>query len=331
MDILSQSPEVAFAVRTVRKAALLAKQIQAGMAIMNLTKSDLSPATVADFGIQALAAHALSEAFPNDTLVAEESSTDLRANPEVLKTVTQFVTRHLPEADSEAVCRLIDQGAKTSAGRFWALDPIDGTKGYRRGGQYAVGLALIEDGRVRLGVMGCPNLGDTCTPDSCGVGALIAAVRGQGVWHTSLSSDGPCTPMHVSSCGDPAQARLLRSNEASHTNAVQVDALAKALGLKADPVLMDSMAKYAVLGAGHGELLVRLLSSKEPDYREKVWDVAPGSIVVEEAGGRVTDLDGKSLDFSTGRRLERNRGILASNGALHDVALKALAHVEGGR
>ncbi len=92
----------------------------------------------------------------------------------------------------------------------------------------------------------------------------------------------------------------------------------------APPIGMDSQAKYAVLAAGEGDVLLRLLSPSRPDYREKIWDQAAGSIVIEEAGGRITDLDGKPLDFSHGRTLAKNRGILATNGHLHDAVLAAL-------
>jgi 3'(2'), 5'-bisphosphate nucleotidase len=64
------------------------------------------------------------------------------------------------------------------------------------------------------------------------------------------------------------------------------------------------------------------------DYKEKIWDQAAGSIIVEEAGGTVTDLDGKALDFSLGRTLKGNRGICASNGRFHDRALAALKRVK---
>jgi 3'(2'), 5'-bisphosphate nucleotidase len=92
---------------------------------------------------------------------------------------------------------------------------------------------------------------------------------------------------------------------------------------------MDSQAKYAVLAAGGADVLVRLMSPSRPDYKEMIWDQAAGSIVIEEAGGRVSDLDGRALDFSHGRRLERNRGILATNGRLHDTVLKALRGIGG--
>ena len=79
--------------------------------------------------------------------------------------------------------------------------------------------------------------------------------------------------------------------------------------------------------ARRGDVNLRLLSPSRLDYREKIWDQAAGSIVVEEAGGRITDLHGASLDFTAGRTLANNQGILASNGHLHDTALTALAQV----
>jgi len=89
-------------------------------------------------------------------------------------------------------------------------------------------------------------------------------------------------------------------------------------------VRMDSQAKYAILACGKGDLLLRLLTPSKPDYREKIWDQAAGSLVVQEAGGQITDLAGAPLDFTAGRTLANNRGILASNTWLHPVALRTL-------
>jgi 3'(2'), 5'-bisphosphate nucleotidase len=91
---------------------------------------------------------------------------------------------------------------------------------------------------------------------------------------------------------------------------------------------MDSQAKFAILAAGKGDVIARLLSPAKPDYREKIWDQAAGSLLVEEAGGKVTDLHGQALDFSTGRELINNRGVLASNGRLHTVILNALHELD---
>ena len=91
---------------------------------------------------------------------------------------------------------------------------------------------------------------------------------------------------------------------------------------------MDSQAKYGLLASGGGELLLRLISPARVDYKEKIWDQAAGSLVVEEAGGQVTDLDGRALDFSQGATLARNRGVVASNGQLQELALSSIRDLE---
>jgi 3'(2'), 5'-bisphosphate nucleotidase len=314
-------PEIMFAVGALKKAAHLAKQIQRDMAPKALTKEDKSPVTVADFAVQALLGRSLETAFPEDTLVAEEDSATLRSTrqPGIRDQVVESVSHSVPDATLEQVCQWIDRGGKESGNRFWTLDPIDGTKGFLRGNQYVVALALVVKGEVQIGALACPNLGR---------GSLIIAVRGQGCWRIPLTGPERFEKLRVSACEDPAQARLLRSFEAEHTNVGQMDelmqAMMQAIGVSAQPVLMDSQAKYAVLAEGTGDLLFRLLSPTYPDYREKIWDQAAGSLVIEEAGGRITDLDGKPLDFSVGPLLTQNRGVVASNGHLHEAALKAL-------
>ncbi len=310
-------PEIGFAVGALKEAAQLAKTIQREMAPAALTKEDQSPVTVADFAVQALLGRSLEMAFPEDTLVAEEDSATLRSAQQqgIQDQVLESVAHSVPEATSEKVYQWIDRGGKESGHRFWALDPIDGTKGFLRGDQYAVALALVVKSEVQIGALACPNLEG---------GSLIIAVRGQGCWRTPLTGPEGFEKLRVSACEDPAQARLLRSFEAEHTNVGQMDALMRAMGVRAQPVLMDSQAKYAVLAEGTGDLLFRLLSPAYPNYREKIWDQAAGSLVIEEAGGRITDLDGKPLDFSVGPLLNQNRGVVASNGHLHEAALKAL-------
>jgi 3'(2'), 5'-bisphosphate nucleotidase len=134
--------------------------------------------------------------------------------------------------------------------------------------------------------------------------------------------------LHVSKQMDPEDARLLRSFESGHTNTDLIDAFQVQFGAVADPVRMDSQVKYALLASGKGEIYLRLLSPERLDYKEKIWDQAAGSIIVEEAGGVVTDLDGLPLDFSQGRTLKGNRGVCASNGVFHQRALAALKVVK---
>jgi 3'(2'), 5'-bisphosphate nucleotidase len=128
--------------------------------------------------------------------------------------------------------------------------------------------------------------------------------------------------LRASSCPDVRAARLLRSFEAAHIDLARFDAIVEALGVKAPPTLMDSQAKHALLAAGRADLLIRVPEKKT--YRDKIWDQAAGSLIIEEAGGRVTDLNGAALDFGAGRVLTANEGVIASNRVLHDEVVHAI-------
>jgi 3'(2'), 5'-bisphosphate nucleotidase len=320
------SDEARFAVEAVREAAILVRQVQRELVGSSITKDDKSPVTVADFSAQAIVAKRLADRFPNAALMGEESAIALRTveGRETLDHITRFVRTAVPDAAPEEICDWIDRGVGERRAVTWALDPVDGTKGFLRNDQYAVALGFIDNGVVQVGVLGCPELESATRPAHGGAGSLLVAVRGQGSWTRPLLDGGEWTRLHVSSVSDPTQARLLRSVEKGHTDVGGIEQLARAVGIVAEPVPMDSQAKYAVLAAGGGDALLRLLSPSRPDYRETVWDQAAGSIVVEEAGGRVSDLDGKPLDFRQGRTLAANRGVLATNAHLHEALLAGL-------
>lgn len=321
------SADAQFAIAAVREASLLARRIQREMVTGALTKDDRSPVTVADFAVQALIAHRLADYAPNATLIGEEQAEALRGseNAGTLRQIVAFLQPSIPNVTADEVCRLIDRGGGTPPATFWTLDPIDGTKGFLRREQYAVALALVQEGKVELGVLGCPELCLLSGAKSVyKVGTIVGAVQGSGSWRHLLDESAPWQRLTVRACKDSREARILRSVEKSHTNVDEISQLAANVGTTEPPVGMDSQAKYAVLAAGGGDVMLRLLSPSRPDYREKIWDQAAGSIVIEEAGGRITDLDGKPLDFSQGRTLARNRGVLATNGHLHEAVLATL-------
>jgi 3'(2'), 5'-bisphosphate nucleotidase len=319
-------PELQFAINAVREASHLARRIQRETLAESLTKDDRSPVTVADFAIQAIVARRLAERLPGSVLIGEEQADALRLREglSTLEQITGFVRSAIHDATPEEVCGLIDRGSGEPPATFWTLDPIDGTKGFLRREQYAIALALIDGGEVKLGVLGCPELKNALQPNAANSGSLTVAARGQGTWACSLNGNGQWHRLNVSSRREVKDALVLRSVEKAHTNVDEIGQLAAKLGITVPPVAMDSQAKYAVLAAGEGDVLLRLLSPSRPDYREKIWDQAAGSIVVTEAGGRISDLDGLPLDFSHGRTLAKNRGILATNGQLHHAVLSAL-------
>ena len=324
---------VEFALRAVQQAASLAADIQNEMVSVALTKDDRSPVTVADFAAQAVVGYLLDKTFPGALLVGEEASAVLRSPDErdTLDKITEFMQRVISGVSAEEVCDLIDKGVDDPGDNYWTLDPIDGTKGFLRGAQYVTALAYVENGIVQLGALGCPNITPDLQQNNGGEGSLLIAQREEGTWISTLSgeiNEENFSRLSVSGRSDPSQARLMRSFESGHTNTSLIDEIQRELGGEVDPVRIDSQVKYALLASGEGEIYLRLLSPDRMDYREKIWDQAAGSIIVEEAGGTVTDLDGKVLDFSRGRTLKDNRGICATNGLLHDEALEALKRVK---
>jgi 3'(2'), 5'-bisphosphate nucleotidase len=327
---MSYESERQVAIDAVVAASRLCQAVQARLvAGSSLQKGDKSPVTVADFGAQAVVSHRLAASF-DYPLVGEEDAAALREpdNAALCQKVLDGVASVQPGLTADQVLDAIDRGtyAGGATGRHWTLDPIDGTKGFLRLDQYAVALALIENGEVVLGILGCPNLPhDASTPDG-GKGCIFVAVKGQGAFMRTL--DDPTEhPIQVDAASDPTEVRFCESVEKGHTNQSHSAIVAERLGITRPPFRIDSQCKYAAVARGDASIYLRLPTRK--DYVEKIWDHAGGWMVVTEAGGTVTDCYGKPLDFSLGRRLESNKGVIVTNGPLHTEVVKTVRDVLG--
>ena len=314
--------EKQIAINAVLKAIPLCQKVEADMVKEDaVEKADQTPVTVADFGAQALICQAIDEAFPEDSIVAEEDSQTLEENPQLMQRVTGYLSNFAggKPFSPQIVCDWIDRGSGEVGERFWTLDPIDGTKEFLKGGPYAIALALIVDGEVKLGVLGCPNLRQKWDDLGSQRGCLFVAERGKGAWMLSL--DGEFSEqIHVSQ----TTRRLVDTVESSHSDVEAHNQIAQQMGLTTSPIRIIGQAKHGVLARGEASVYMNLLKPGKEDYREKIWDYAAGIIVVEEAGGVVTDVDGQALDFSQGEELAHNRGILATNGELHPQLLECI-------
>ena len=311
------------AIDAVLKAMRLCEHVQAEMVATDaIQKVDRSPVTVADFGSQALICKAIGDAFPDEAIVAEESAQALRENTTLLERVTGYVNCFVKgTVSSDTVCEWIDRGTGDIGKSFWTLDPIDGTKGFLRRDQYAIALAYIVDGVVQLGVLGCPNLPHRLKGRGTEQrGCLFVAIRGEGTRLYTTAGDF-LERVHVSEqvyC-------FAESVESTHGDSDAHSKIAEALGITGSPVRMDSQAKYGVVARGEASLYIRLPNPAYPDYRECIWDHAAGLIVVQEAGGTVTDAHGAPLNFLSGKRMHENRGIVATNTKLHQHVLKVIS------
>lgn len=324
---MTYTQEKLVAVEAVTRAAELGMAVRADkVGRDSLQKDDKSPVTIADFGAQALICRQLSTLFPDDPIVGEEDSTALQqpGNEAKLAQVTQYVQRFLPKAAPSDICRWIDIGRGSVARRFWTLDPIDGTKGFLRNDQYAIALALIEEGQVKVGALACPALPMRLDDPGSPAGVVFVAVRGQGAVMAPLHGDS-FIPIRVAGEMDKTEMRFAESVEAAHGDQARQEAVAQAIGLTRPPLRLDSQVKYGIVARGDAALYLRLPSPGTPHYRENIWDHAAGALIVEEAGGRVTDMSGQPLDFSSGRKMLHNRGVIVTNGLLHAAVLEALA------
>jgi 3'(2'), 5'-bisphosphate nucleotidase len=320
------------AVEAVLTACRLCRNVQDSLSGNEaLGKQDGSPVTVADFGAQALICERLQAAFPDDPIVGEEDTTLLQRdeNRELKEMVIRQVKAVSPDRTSVQILAAIDRASAQGGprGRFWTVDPIDGTKGFLRQDQYAVALALVENGIVVLGVLGCPNLPLRGLQSVGSLGCLLVAVQGEGA-KIRRFDDSKEMGIAVTKTDDSSRAIISESFETDHSSHEEAAQVARQLGIAHAPLRIDSQCKYAVVARGDASIYLRL--PKEEGYQEKIWDHAAGSLIVEEAGGRVTDVGGKTLDFSTGKKLLRNRGIIVSNGRLHTAVLEAVQAVRAG-
>ena len=309
------------AIEAVMKACFLCQTIRKTYLTDDVQeKEDGSPVTIADLISQAVISLDLFKVFPHDAVAAEESLAGLE--DDIKEKVVLQVKTFFPTLETDKIFAAIERCTYEggSRGRFWVLDPVDGTKGFIRDEQYAIALALVEEGEVVLGVLGCPNLpiGDSQR------GSIFVAGKGQGSVMRSLYDSAEST-IKVSPVCDSSQVLFCESFERDHSSHKHAAQIAEILRIKKPPVRMDSQAKYGIVARGEATIYLRLPTKK--GYEEKIWDHAAGCLIVREAEGEVTDIRGKPLDFSHGRTLSQNYGVVATNRRLHPQVLSAIKKV----
>ncbi|KAM3453737.1 hypothetical protein MY3296_003580 [Beauveria thailandica] len=355
--------ERAVAEAAVLRAAILTKKVQS--CVSAVSKADATPVTVADFAAQALLISALHAAFPSDGFLGEEDSSALRNDAQLCDQVYHLVVSSAAEAADavaggggggdealaspssvDEMLHLIDLGGAGQGGptgRFWVMDPIDGTATFLKGQQYAVALALIENGREVVGVLACPSLKVADdggiyddVVDADGLGVLLAAVKGRGATIRRFPSaatpsllSSPATPLPPLPPATTATAtensltglRFVDCQRSTSTNHGLPRTLAGRLGARYPGLdVWASHVRYAALVLGAADAWVRL--GARPDAVFYVWDNAGAQLLFTERGGRVTDFDGRAMEFGAGRDLRANRGMVAARADVHGVLLK---------
>ena len=348
--------ELKIAFGALQNAARLSQSIVQSQDKGVIEKEDLSPVTVADFAIQALLTATFKNAFPHDNFVGEEDASAMRDNPTLLDTVWELLSRVANDEESallckvpstkEEMCDLVDECGSTvpggaGSGRTWVFDPIDGTKTYIRGELYAINIGLLIDGVQTLGVVGCPNMSmDVQAPlrnegvDKTGEGGILFAVRGEGAFARPMQGETHrVEPTRLPRHSPEKEAPDERIRFVTCSTIVDSalpgihDLISSKLEVGSPSCdLVPWVLRWATLALNLGNTTVWVY--KRPDRRAKVWDHAGAMLLFEETGGKITDVQGKKIDLTAGRKLVANLGFVAARGeALHARVLKTVQEV----
>jgi histidinol-phosphatase len=223
-------------------------------------KPDRTPVTAADREAEAAIVQVIRARFPGHAILGEET------------------------------------GAHAGDGARWIVDPVDGTRGFTRGGSFWGPLVALEaEGEVLAGAMALPPLGE-----------VHWAARGLGAWRASGA--GAPERLRVSAIADWAEATFsMGEPRVLLSPPLQEPVSALAVGA-AQTRCYGDLAGCAMVLAGRAEAFL--------EAGVQVWDLAPLKILVEEAGGRFTDLEGRATHLSG--------SCLATNGLVHEHVLAAL-------
>jgi histidinol-phosphatase len=227
-------------------------------------KPDRSPVTAADREAEGAILAVLRERFPGHAVLGEETGAHA--------------------------------GAGADAAGRWIVDPIDGTRGFTRGGSFWGPLVALEvAGDVVAGAMALPAMRE-----------VYWAARGRGAWRSVAG--GPAERLRVSGIQAWDEATLSLGELKFLLAPATREAINRLTVTAAQARCYGDLAGCAMVLTGRAEAFV--------EAGVQIWDIAPLRVLVEEAGGRFTDLSGVATHASG--------ACVASNGAVHPHILAAL-------
>lgn len=291
--LLNLSQQIGFLLRECRQLLLYKEK---------KIKEDRTPVTIVDYSIQVIFAYFCHTIYPDSFLFAEENWHFLhqccREDPQFLELVENLVQKIYPDITQEMIFRLIEASSSMPQENklIWVIDPIDGTKEWIKGGEYCVAIACLDQGQIVLSLLICPEW--ALFPSH--KGTMFIAQKNQGAWGYSL--DLSCRQKIVLDQKTPKFSWLLDETQIEQHK-------------------ISSQIKYASV-ALHKQLYAIRIPQKSRQT-EKVWDHAAGSLIVQEAGGVVSDFRGQPLNCTPPLFLNANYGILvASHPTVHQKLLE---------
>ena len=191
--------------------------------------------------------------------------------------------------------------------RIFFVDPLDGTREFvARNGEFVVMIGLVDGAHATAGVIHAPESGVSW------VGEV-----GQGAYQ--IDADGARHPITVSAVANLAEARVVGSR--SHRNP-ELEKVLATLGARELVALGSAGLKAAAVAHGAADAYVA------PHYAGKRWDACASDALITAAGGRLSNADGERFDYR-GQKLDNDRGIVATNGPLHEAIIEKLLRARG--
>lgn len=258
-------------------------------------KKDRSPVTICDYIIQSIIVNLILKNFPNDLIIAEESLASVQ--PDFLEQIQGKLPTGI---DIQETYSKVASNVPDNVTRFWAIDPIDGTSGFRHNPQedpvkfqYAIAICLIENNDCVFSAVAWPCQIPELTSFEKSEPAFFFAARNIGsfyITHSMINANSPFIRATI-----PPDPPLCQTLLESRRNKEKLEAIANNLHFPYHPIQATSMTKGFTLALGLCSYYVR---SPFCDSDERIYDIAPFSLFVEEAGGIATTGDGNKLVFA---------------------------------
>ncbi|MBY9002501.1 MAG: hypothetical protein KGD73_00870 [Candidatus Lokiarchaeota archaeon] len=267
-------------------------------------KEDDSPVTIADYATQIFIINKIMEQFPSDQIIAEEDDNSF-LNHDARKSISScYETLNIGE--NIDIGKSLMKKDKYSE-RQWTVDPIDGTKGYQKGLSYAIGIGFMIKSNPKICTISVPNYKKFGK-------AIFIAEKDNGSKIAINNSE--FISLSVSNQSYLKQAKMCHSLHYDEPWVMDFAARAEITNF----VQIDSMAKFCMIADGTADLYIKPMNKS----RSFAWDFLPGTLLVQEAGGTVSDLQGNRIEFNDDKCMVSAPGLIASNSIIHDEILKKL-------
>jgi 3'(2'), 5'-bisphosphate nucleotidase len=300
--------EKSFLLKRILLKALQITEWFRGQKFTSYVKQDESPVTLADYASQIYIISKLRENYPDDSIFAEEKY--IVAFDDNAKKLIKKCFKSLNINLSLDFKDIINYGGIVSDYK-WTIDPIDGTLGFQQGLSYAIGIGYMKRSDLLFCAIGVPRYNEMGN-------AFFIAEKGHGA---KISyEDKQYHAINVSNKKDLKQARICIS---LHYNKPWVFDFVKEAGI-ANSIQIDSMLKFCMIADGSADLYIKPMNMQ----KSFSWDYLPGTLLVKEAGGKVTDFNNKEIEFIDEKCVITSPGIISSNGFLHNNALNLLNQIK---